>query len=105
MMEFRCFKIQENPVIRHHTAQFHSSPTNHHFIISYIIVTIQRNMPPATNILLYDDSLQSDSLGDTCLIAVLASVTMLLRLIEAYLMKNKNKSKKRDSTYRRIIRR
>ena len=62
-------------------------------------------MPPATNVLLYDDSLQSDSLGDACLIAGLASVTMLLRLIEAYLMKNKNKSKKRDSTYRRIIRR
>ena len=62
-------------------------------------------MPPATNVLLYDDSLQSDSLGDTCLIAVLALVTMLLHLIEVYLMKNKNKSKKRDSTYRRIIRR
>ena len=62
-------------------------------------------MPPATNLLLYDDSLQSDSLGDACLIAVLASVTMLLRLIEAYLMKNKNKSKRRDSTYRRIIQR
>ena len=46
-------------------------------------------MPPATNLLLYDDSLQSDSLGDACLIAVLASVTMLLRLIEAYLMKTK----------------
>ena len=46
-------------------------------------------MPPATNLLLYDDSLQSDSLGDACLVAVLASVTMLLHLIEAYLMKTK----------------
>ena len=63
-------------------------------------------MPPATNLLLYDNSLQSESLGDTCLIAILASVTMLLHLIEAYLMKNKNKSnKRRDSTYRRIIQR
>ena len=62
-------------------------------------------MPSATNILLYDDSLQSESLGDACLIAVLSSVMMLLRLIEAYLTKNKNKNKKRDSTYRRIIRR
>ena len=46
-------------------------------------------MPPATNLLLYDNSLQSDSLGDACLVAVLASVTMLLHLIEAYLMKMK----------------
>ena len=60
-------------------------------------------MPPATNLLLYDDSLQSDSLGDACLIAVQASVMMLLHLIEAYLMKNKNKSRRRDSTYRHII--
>ena len=60
-------------------------------------------MPPATNVLLYDDSLQSDSLGDACLIAILASIMMLLRLIEAYLMKNKNKSKKRDSAYRHTI--
>ena len=49
--------------------------------------------------------MQSDSLGDACLIAVLASVMMHLCLIEAYLVKNKNKSKRRDSTYRRIIRR
>ena len=62
-------------------------------------------MPSATNILLYEDSLQAESLGDACLIAVLSSVMMLLRLIEAYLTKNKNKNKKRDSTYRRIIRR
>ena len=62
-------------------------------------------MPSATNVLLYDDSLQSESLGDACLIAILSSVMMLLRLIETYLMKNKNKSKKRDSTYRHIIRR
>ena len=48
-------------------------------------------MPPATNLLLYDDSLQSDSLGDACLIAILASVTMLLRLIEAYLMKTEKR--------------
>ena len=75
----------------------HLQPSFHH-------ITLQRTMPPATNLLLYD-SLQSESLGDTCLIAILASVTMLLRLIEAYLMKNKNKSKRRDSTYRRIIRR
>ena len=63
MMEFRCFKIQENPVVRHHTAQFHSSPTNHHHFTSSssYIITIQRTMPPATNVLLYDDSLQSDS--------------------------------------------
>ena len=93
MMEFRCFKIQENPVVRHHTAQFHSSPTNHHHFI-IIIITIQGTMPSATNILLYDDSLQSESLGDVCLIAVLSSVMMLLRLIEAYLTKNKNKNKK-----------
>ena len=48
-------------------------------------------MPPATNLLLYDDSLQSDSLGDTCLIAVLALVMMLLHLTEAYLMKTKKR--------------
>ena len=62
-------------------------------------------MPSATNILLYEDSLQAESLGDACLIAVLSSVMMLLRLIEAYLTKNKNKNKNRDSTYRHIIRR
>ena len=56
-------------------------------------------MPPATNLLLYDNSLQSESLGETCLIAVLVSVMMLLRLLEAYLMKNKSKSKRRNSTY------
>ena len=96
MMEFRCFKIQENPVVRHHTAQFHSSPTNHHHFISSssYIITIQGTMPSATNILLYEDSLQAESLGDACLIAVLSSVMMLLRLIEAYLTKNKNKNKK-----------
>ena len=48
-------------------------------------------MPPATNLLLYDDSLQSDSLGDTCLVTVLASVTMILCLIEAYLIKTKKR--------------
>ena len=74
-------------------------------IISFHHITLQRTMSPAMNLLLYDNSLQSDSLGDACLIAILASVTMLLCLIEAYLMKNKNKSKRRDSTYRRIIRR
>ena len=47
----------------------------------------------------------NQTLGDACLIAILASVMMLLHSIEAYLMKNKNKSKKRDSTYRHIIRR
>ena len=51
-------------------------------------------MPSATNILLYEDSLQAESLGDACLIAILSSVMMLLRLIEAYLTKNKNKNKK-----------
>ena len=75
------FQIKNNSVIRHHhIPQFHSSPTNHHR---------QRTMPPAANLLLYNDSLQSDSLGDACLIAILASVTMLLRFIEAYLMKTK----------------
>ena len=89
----------------HRTVSFISNQSSlfHHH--SSYIITIQRTMPPATNVLLHGDSLQSDSLGDACVIAVLASVMMLLHLIEVYLMKNKNKSKKRDSTYRRIIQR
>ena len=101
------FQIPKNPVTYVITSHsfIHLQPL---IIIIFIIInhiTLQRTMPPATNLLLYDDSLQSDSLGDACLIAVLASIMMLLHLIEAYLIKTKKKSRRRDSTYRHIIRR
>ena len=39
------------------------------------------DMPQATNVLLYDYSSQSETLGDACLIAVLSSITMMLCLV------------------------
>ena len=58
-------------------------------------------MPQATNILCYDDSIQSETLGDACMIAVLVSITMVLCLIDKYLHNNK-KSTRRPTTYHRI---
>ena len=58
-------------------------------------------MPQATNILCYDDSIQSETLGDACMIAVLASITMVLHWIDMYLHNN-NKSTRRSTTYHRI---
>ena len=43
--------------------------------------------PEATNILLYNDSLQTETLGDACLIAVLAAITMLLHLVDMFIQK------------------
>ena len=45
-------------------------------------------MPEAMNILLSDDSLQAEPLGDACLIAVLGSITMLLHLVDMFIQKN-----------------
>ena len=42
-------------------------------------------MPEAMTILLYDDSLQAETLGDACLIAVLASITMLLCSVDMFI--------------------
>ena len=85
-------QIPKNPVT--YVITSHSFIHLQPIIIIFVIInhiTLQRTMPPATNLLLYDDSLQSDSLGDACLIAVLALVTMLLCLTEAYLMKTKKR--------------
>ena len=45
-------------------------------------------MPEAMNLLLCDDSLEAETLGDACLIAVLASITMLLHLVDMFIQKN-----------------
>ena len=58
-------------------------------------------MLQATNILCYDDSIQSETLGDACMIAVLASITMVLHWIDMYLHNNK-KSTRRLTTYHHI---
>ena len=42
-------------------------------------------MLQATNILCYDNSIQSETLRDACMIAVLVSMTMVLCLIDMYL--------------------
>ena len=55
-------------------------------------------MPQATNILCYDNSIQSETLRDACMIAVLASITMVLHWIDMYLHNNK-KSTRRSTTY------
>ena len=55
-------------------------------------------MLQATNILCYDNSVQSETLGDSCRIAVLASITMVLHWIDMYLHNNK-KSTRRSTTY------
>ena len=44
-------------------------------------------MSEAMYILLYNDSLQAETLGDACLIAVLASITMLLHLVDMFIQK------------------
>ena len=58
-------------------------------------------MPPATNFLIHYGSSQTEPLGDVCLISVLASVTMVLRVIDLY-VKNTNKIKHRQTMYHRI---
>ena len=56
-------------------------------------------MPQATNRLCYDDdSIQSETLRDACMIAVLASITTVLCWIDMYLHNNK-KSTRRSTTY------
>ena len=60
-------------------------------------------MPQATNVLLYDDSSQSATLGDACLIAVLSSITMMLRLVDI-MVKKQSKRKRRNKIYQRIQR-
>ena len=47
-----------------------------------------RTMPETTNLLLYDNSLQAETLGDVCFIAVLASIAMLLHLVDMFIQKN-----------------
>ena len=47
--------------------------------------------------------MQSETLGDACMIAVLASITMVLHWIEMYLHNNKN-STQRSTTYHCIKR-
>ena len=61
------------------------------------------DMPQATNVLLYDDSSQSAMLGDACLIAVLSSLTMMLRLVDI-VVKKQSKRKRRNKIYQRIQR-
>ena len=58
-------------------------------------------MPPATNFLFNDGLSQTESFGDACLIAVLASVSMVLHVIDLY-VKNTNKIKWRQAMYWRI---
>ena len=61
-------------------------------------------MPPATNFLIhYGGSSQTESLGDAYLIAVLASVTMVLHVIDLY-VKNTNKIKWRQTICIDILR-
>ena len=60
-------------------------------------------MPQATNVLLYDDSLQSAMFGDACLIAVLSSITVMLRLVDI-MVKKQSKRKRRNKIYQRIQR-
>ena len=52
----------------------------------YEEVELHRQTP--MNILLYNDSLQAETLWDVCLIAVLASITMLLHLVDMFIQKN-----------------
>ena len=59
------------------------------------------DMPQATDILLYDYSSQSEMLGDACLIAVLSSITMMLRLVDI-VVKKQSKRKRRNKIYQRI---
>ena len=60
-------------------------------------------MPQATNVLLFDDSSESATLGDACLIAVLSSITMMLRLVDI-MVKKQSKRKRRNKIYQRIQR-
>ena len=59
------------------------------------------DMPRATNVLLYDDSSQSATLGDACLIGVLSSISMMLRLVDM-MVKKQSKRKRRNKIYQRI---
>ena len=61
------------------------------------------DMPRATNVLLYDDSSQSATLGDACLIGVLSSISMMLRLVDI-MVKKQSKRKRRNKIYQRIQR-
>ena len=64
-----------------------SSLTYPHF--SFATHTMNNGtMLEAMNILLYDDSLQAETLGDARLIAVLASITRLLHLVDMFIQKN-----------------
>ena len=60
-------------------------------------------MPPATNFVIHYGLSQTESRGDACLISVLASLTMVLHVIDFY-VKNTNKIKWRQTTYRCIKR-
>ena len=60
-------------------------------------------MPQATNVLLFDDSSQFATLGDACLIAVLSSITMMLRLVDI-MVKKQSKRKRRNKIYQHIQR-
>ena len=60
-------------------------------------------MLQVSNILCYDNSIQSETLRDACMIAVLASITMVLCWIDMYLHNNK-KSTRRSTTYHCIKR-
>ena len=59
--------------------------------------------PKATSVLLYDYSSQSETLGDACLIAVLSSIRMMLRLVDI-VVKKQSKRKRRNKIYQRIQR-
>ena len=59
------------------------------------------DMPQATNVLLYNYSSQSEMLGDACLIAILSSITMMLRLVDI-VVKKQSKRKRRNKSYQRI---
>ena len=91
-MEFQTLRINRGSPISHHMSS--------HTTISFIshCNKTQPTMPQATNILCYDDSIQSETLGDDCMIAVLASITMVLSWIDMYLHNNK-KSTRRSTTY------
>ena len=87
LMEFQTFRINRDSPISHHTPS--------HTTISFIAHCnkTQPTMLQATNILCYVDSIQSETLGDACMIAVLASITMVLHWIGMYLHNNKKSTK------------
>ena len=71
-------------MIGHHTPQSHSSPT---------IIKTQPTMLQATNKLCYDNSIQSETLRDACMIAVLPSITMVFHWINMYLHNNEKSTR------------